>query len=446
MRFGAGSRASFVLLWPALALAACSSGGASNESGQQSGTDATAYSDSTPPDAAAELDGALDGISVSADGATGGDALSSAGGAESGLAPNDGASSDASSSSGGTGVDATSPTDGSIHDAARPEGGASNDASSPADSGRSDSGAPPSSDAFPSTSIFYQDVSGAALDPNSTAIINHLSAGGGWGSGNFQIDFGITILHAGSSVVPRAFTQAPGYYAPDCDLTPVPIPPGGNAEGSTNYACGPGDCHVLVYQGTRLYELYQANIAGGQANGSPFTTICEVAWDLTHDYWQPASPFSRGDQCTSADAAGMPIAPLLATGAELAAGVVPHALRFILPNAEIESGVYVHPGTHLGGPTGDAMMPPYTSRFRLKSSFTVSALPSAGARAIAVAMQKYGMFLDDGGNIPLTVDASAAAYVGSHDLAALHVTDFEIVAAPATVTWTGNCTRTQLTK
>jgi hypothetical protein len=57
-------------------------------------------------------------------------------------------------------------------------------------------------------------------------------------------------------------------------MTTVPIPPGGNAEGETDYACDTsmGDCHVLVYQGTRLYELYNTNIVGGIATGSPFTT------------------------------------------------------------------------------------------------------------------------------------------------------------------------------
>jgi hypothetical protein len=306
-------------------------------------------------------------------------------------------------------------------------------------------------DRFPATSVIYQDVSGAQPDPSSTQIIDHLQAAGGWGSANFQIDFSITILHADGSVKPRAFTPTAGYYTPDCDLTPVPIPPGGNAEGSTNYACdtSQNDCHVLVYQGTRLYELYNANIQGGLATGNPFTTLCEVVWDLTHDYWQSVkagTPYGRGDQCTSADAAGMPIAPLLATGAELQAGVVPHALRFILPNEKIRSGVYAHPGTHIGGPSGDDLMPPYTAHFRLKSSFDTTAL-TPGARAIAVAMQKYGMFLDDGGNIPLTIDASAASQVGSHDLASLKVTDFDVIAsADPLVTATDNCVRTQLTE
>jgi serine/threonine-protein kinase len=203
---------------------------------------------------------------------------------------------------------------------------------------------------------------------------------------------------------------------------------------------------VLVYQGTRLYELYNTTIAGGTATGSPFTTLCEVVWDLTHDYWQPGTPYSRGDQCTSADAAGMPIAPLLVTGADLEAGVVNHAMRFTLPNSSIKSGVYVHPGTHAGGPSGGNLMPPYVARFRLKSSYDVSSLPNAAAKAVATALQKYGMFLDDGGNIPLTFDASAAAYLGSHDLFGINVSDFEIVASPdPAVTLTDNCTRTPVT-
>ncbi len=341
----------------------------------------------------------------------------------------------------------------------RPDAGAAPSSSTGAATGAAaggssgSTGAADGGESFPASSLIYQDVSSAPLDPASDARIGHLADGGGWGtpgSHAFQLDFSLTILHADATVAPRTFTQAPGYYTPDCDAAPVPIPPGGNAEGSTDYGCdtSQNDCHVLVYQGARLYELYQANIAGGQWNGSPFTTICEAVWDLTHDYWRSGvTPYSRGDQCTSADAAGMPIAPLLATGAELEAGVVPHALRFILPNPRIQAGVYLHPGTHAGRPTGDSLMPPYASRFRLRGDFDVATLPSAGAQVIARALQKFGMFLDDGGNIPLTVDQSAAAYVGSHDLAALRVTDFEIVASPdPIVALTDGCTRTPITQ
>ena len=325
----------------------------------------------------------------------------------------------------------------------RDAGGPGADGGSGPDGGTGDGGS-----RFPASSTLYQDVSGAPLDPSSPQIIAHL-ADAGWGTGAMQIDFSFDVLHADSSVQPRAFTPAPGYYSPDCDQVPVPVPAGGSAEGSSTYACDTSrnDCHLLVYQGRRLYELYQANIAGGLSTGSPFTTICAVVWDLDRDYWQPGTPYSRGDQCTSGDAAGLPIAPLLVTGAELQAGVIAHALRFILPNPRMASGVYVHPATHAGAPSGDAFHPPYGARFRLRSSFDLSRLPNAAARAVAVALQSYGMILADGGNVPLTMDRSASAYLGPRDLAVLQVQDFEMVAAPsARIPLTDDCTRTPITQ
>lgn len=47
----------------------------------------------------------------------------------------------------------------------------------------------------------------------------------------------------------------------------------------------------------------------------------------------------------------------------------------------------------------------YGARFRLKSSFALSSLPNEGARTVARALQKHGMFLADGGNIALTAQA-----------------------------------------
>ena len=351
----------------------------------------------------------------------------------------------------GSGQDGGSPDAGRPPDAGLPDGG-SPDAGRPdaglPDAGAPDSGVPAGRQRFPASSTIYQDISGAALASNSQQVIDHLAAVG-WGTGTFQIDFSITVLDADPGLQPRAFTPASGYYTPDCDQTTVPVPPGGNIEGSSNYTCNTpnGDCHLLVYQGARLYELYNTTIAGGQSTGSPFTTICEVVWDLTHDYWQSGTPYSRGDQCTSADAAGLPIAPLLVTGAELQGGLVPHALRFILPNPRMAAGVYVHPATHAGAPSGDALYPPYGARLRLRSTFDLTQLPSAAARAVAVALQKYGMILADGGNVPLTFDSSAAAYIGSHDLGAIQVSDFEMVASPdPAVALTYNCTRTPITQ
>jgi len=73
------------------------------------------------------------------------------------------------------------------------------------------------------------------------------------------------------------------------------------------------------------------------------------------------------------------------------------------------------------------------THLRLKASYDLSQLTPA-AQVVARAMQKYGMFLADGGNIALTAqnDADTKAKYSdmdftSHDLLDLKVTDFEVV-------------------
>jgi serine/threonine-protein kinase len=85
------------------------------------------------------------------------------------------------------------------------------------------------------------------------------------------------------------------------------------------------------------------------------------------------------------------------------------------------------------------------ARFRLKSSFDMSKLTPA-AQVVARAMQKYGMFLSDGGNIALTAQNDAdtkAKYTdmdfGPHDLQDIKVTDFEIVNMGTPIRLTDDC-------
>ncbi len=318
--------------------------------------------------------------------------------------------------------------------------------------GQDSGGATPSGDQFPSSAIWYQDISNAPLDSESQNVITGLQNAGGFGTGRLQIDFSIVVLHADANVPRRSFTQTDNFYSPDCDPAPIPVPPGGQVEGSptNDYSCASsGDCHLIVYQGTRLYEAWIADITGGQASGGTFSSGCAVVWDLTKDYWQPAAApnFSRGDQCTSADAAGYPIAPLLFYGDELKAGHIDHAIRFILPNSRIRDGSYVHPATHSTHPstTGGPNTPPYGAHLRLSKNFDLSKLPSNEARTVAQALQKYGMFLADGGNIALTAEASAAQYITSDALSSIAVTDFEMVDGGTRINYTGDCNRTPVT-
>ena len=152
----------------------------------------------------------------------------------------------------------------------------------------------------------------------------------------------------------------------------------------------------------RLHELWRANLAGGTSTGT-FTSGCQAIWDLSAV--PPAT--GRGDFCTSADAAGLPIVPIVFTADEVASGTIDHAIRFVLPNSLIRADIYVRPGTHSTGATsGGNAAPPYSARLRLKASKDLSGL-GAGPRVIAQALKKYGMFLADGGNVTFTAATDA---------------------------------------
>ncbi len=213
-------------------------------------------------------------------------------------------------------------------------------------------------------------------------------------------------------------------------------------EGSGDYQCNVdnSDCHLIVVDRSqaKLYEAYQANY-----DQNVLTATFMAVWDLNRVY----PPSGRGDQCTSADAAGFPIAPLLFNADELATGSINHAIRFILPNPRIRAHVFVHPATHAGSPRGPDTAPPMGARFRLKASFDMSKLTPA-AQVVARAMQKYGMFLSDGGGIALTAQSDRdtnAKYADvdfdTHSLWPLKVTDFEVLDLGTPIRLTDDCVR-----
>jgi len=297
---------------------------------------------------------------------------------------------------------------------------------------------------FPPGAIWRQDISHEPLDPQSSAIIAWLADAGGWGHNNrMQVDFSLRVLQANATSPIVPFQKGPGFYTQDSDIvSTIPLPVGGGLEGQTDYKCPSDgdDCHLIVVDRShgKLYEAYHANYTGGA-----LAALFLAVWDLNRVY----PPSQRGDQCTSADAAGLPLAPLLFNADEIASGSINHAIRFILPNPRIRAHVYVHPATHAGAPRGPIEAPPMGARFRLKASYDLSQLTPA-AQVVARAMQKYGMFLSDGGNIALSAQSDAdttAKYTdmdfGSHDLQDLNVTDFEVVNMGTPIRLTDECVR-----
>jgi serine/threonine-protein kinase len=275
------------------------------------------------------------------------------------------------------------------------------------------------------------------LDKNHTA------------SARFQIDgpsdepnstYGIVVLNANASTPHRNFTPSDDFYDPDCDSAPPPMPAGGALEGESGYACdNDGDCHLIVVDSAacRLYEMWRAN-----ATSSSFQGGCQAVWDLRASY----RPTLRGDCCTSADAAGLPIAAHLFSADEIAAGHINHAIRFILPNEHMRARIYVRPATHSTQATsGPAAAPPYGSRLRLKATFDESKL-STGARVVAKALKEYGMILSDGGNVTFTAasDRFTTAkwpdvHLAARDLTSLRWTDFEVVELGTRYTFNSSC-------
>jgi len=170
----------------------------------------------------------------------------------------------------------------------------------------------------------------------------------------------------------------------------------------------------------------------------------------------------RGDQCTSADAAGFPMTQLIPTPDEVASGVIDHAMRFVLPNNYMRYLTYVHPASHAGAPSNMSLNSPiYGMRFRLQESFDVSrlfnlkgnALGQQSANVILTALKTYGMFLADGGGIPffLANDSpglwsttwTALGLDDSHAFYGINFADFDIIAPPDgsnnRITLTYNC-------
>ena len=283
--------------------------------------------------------------------------------------------------------------------------------------------------------IFFQDRSNDPKHPDSDRVIGWLSqSGNNWHGDELRADLSFHVFEANCTTEYREFIKSSNFYNGECDFLKMPVPPFGSVEGEDDYQCtGGGDCHLLVVDRERnlLFEQWKTDIVGGGAQDNPYNGGCATAWDLTKDYgWNTVKGYDynrpgRGIDCTSADAGGLPITPLLFTPEELDAGVIRHALRYVLPNKNIRRRKFVFPITHGTSTSGPANAPPYGAQLRLKSTAELkAAYPSRdfdglskGAKVIITALQTYGMFLTDGGRIPLmgTSDRYSSIKYCDHD-------------------------------
>jgi hypothetical protein len=199
-------------------------------------------------------------------------------------------------------------------------------------------------------------------------------------------------------------------YADESDRVRYPIPRGVHVEGGS-------DRHALLVDRSRcrLYELFALRRAG-----SGWTAGSGAAWNLRSKRLRPAG-------WTSADAAGLPILPLLARYDEVRRGRIDHALRVTVQRSR---SAYVYPARHFASSDGDPSLPRMGERLRLRASVDISAFPRQ-ARVVLRAMRRYGLIVADNGSDWFVSGAPAAGWDNDqlHTLGRITGRDFEVVDA-----------------
>lgn len=143
-----------------------------------------------------------------------------------------------------------------------------------------------------------------------------------------------------------------------------------------------------------LYEVFAFRQGPPAAGGSG------AMWDMSSYALRPLWN-------TSADGAGLPIAPLLIRFSEFSAGAIKHALRVTM-NVTRSFGTYADPTTkaypadwparHRANQSNiDPNVPAMGQRLRLKATFDDSSL-AAETRILTTAMKTYGLIVADNGS------------------------------------------------
>src|SRR5438105_2007534 len=212
---------------------------------------------------------------------------------------------------------------------------------------------------FPADNVWNTPIDKLPLDANSARYIAAIGS-----TAPAHPDFGSGLWDGGPIGIP--FIDVPGTqpkitvtfdYSDESDGGGYPVPANPPIEGG---ASSTGDRHVLIVDRDHciLYELYNAS---PQPDGS-WHAGSGAIFDLKTNALRPAG-------WTSADAAGLPIAPGLVRYDEVAAGEVRHAIRFTAPRTR---NTYVWPGRHYASSLTAIDYPPMGQRFRLKAGFDMS--------------------------------------------------------------------------
>jgi len=232
---------------------------------------------------------------------------------------------------------------------------------------------------FPQNNPLNREIAHAPVDPNSAAYIASIGL-----TGHLHPDFGTnpnygipyTVVGPRQPKVPIKFTE----YGEESNPGPYPIPANAPVEGAGEE----GDRHVLVLQegSCKLYELYNAQRASNGWEASSGAVFGLRSNALRPNGW------------TSADAAGLPIFPLLVRYPEVQAGQIDHALRVTVQRTQAG---FIHPATHFASSSTDPALPPMGLRLRLKASYSLAGFHGESL-IILRALKRYGLIVADNGS------------------------------------------------
>ena len=270
---------------------------------------------------------------------------------------------------------------------------------------------------FPSSWSTNQRVDTLPVAPDSAAIVRSIGV-----DGALKADFGSGLWEGGPIGIPYDVvtrgtrrSKVRFEYAAESDRVRYPIPRGVQIEGGPD---SDGDRHALLVDRDRckLFELYALRREGGRWTAGSGAT------------WSMRAPRLRPSGWTSADAAGLPILPLLARYQEVRRGRIRHALRMTVSESR---RAFVFPARHFASSRTDTALPRMGERLRLKATVDISGLPSQ-ARVVARAMQEYGLIVADNGSDWYVTGAPHPRWDNDQlqQLRRLSGSDFEVVGAP----------------
>jgi hypothetical protein len=285
----------------------------------------------------------------------------------------------------------------------------------------------PTSGAFPrmySPGSFWNQpiVTGAALDPKSTAmVVESLASGLAESNLANSDDWGIAVAYANPAT--RRYSVGCRLYGCDQPAT-FRIP---------SYAAPTtgSDHHLVVLDPAAGTEL----------------DTWEATHDATTDSWSAGSRYvttmagwgalcQPGQRCGGAVAAGFAALGGIIRPEEIAQGHIDHALFLTLPN--VRSGLLACPATGSDGGDANSAAIPEGGRVQLDPSFNVNAQSwPRWEKVIATALQQYGAYVGDTGDIPAiraeaTIDRGYDAWAlagvpRSPTLAALPWAQFQVL-------------------